>query len=91
MRTSYRAVCVGALLFATTLQGQSALPPNTWPVSGAPGEIRYYTSRADLIIVNMHDALQSELAAALDRGGPAFAINSCHIDVTGLVQRIGRQ
>ena len=33
MRNSHRAVYVAALLFATTLQGQSGLPPGTWPVS----------------------------------------------------------
>jgi Protein of unknown function (DUF3365) len=90
MQISPQAIYVGALLFATTLQGQSALPPATWPASRAPAEIRYYVARADLIILSMHDALRRELSAALDQGGPAFAINSCHIDVTGVIQRIAR-
>jgi hypothetical protein len=91
VRHSRRALPLTALLFATTLQAQSGLPPGTWPVSRAPAEIRYYVSRADLVIVSLHDALRRELTAALDQGGPAFAINSCHIDVAGVIQRIIRQ
>jgi uncharacterized protein DUF3365 len=90
MRTSHQAVYVGALLVATALHGQPELPPGTWPASGAPAEIRDYVARGDLIILSMHDALRRELAGALDQGGPAFAINSCHIDVIGVIQRIAR-
>ena len=90
MRNSHRAVYVAALLFGTTLQGQSGLPPGTWSVSNAPADVRSYVSRGDLIILSMHDALRRELTAALDQGGPAFAINSCHVDVTGVIQRIAR-
>jgi hypothetical protein len=89
-RNSRRAAYVTALLFATTLQGQSGLPPETWPASRAPAEIRHYVSRGDLIILSLHDALRRELTGALDQGGPAFAINSCHIDVAGVIQRIAR-
>ena len=90
MRNNHRAVYVAALLFATTLQGQSALPLGTWPASSAPADIRYYVSRGDLVILSLHDALRKELAAALRQGGPGFAINSCHIDVTGVIQRIAK-
>lgn len=90
MRNSHRAAYVAALLFATTLQGQSGLPPGTWPVSSVPADIRDDVSRGDLIILSMHDALRRELTAALDQGGPAFAINSCHIDVIGAIQRIAK-
>jgi hypothetical protein len=90
VRHSHRVVYMAALLFATTLQGQSALPLETWPASRAPTEIRQYVSRGDLIILSLHDALRRELTAALDQGGPAFAINSCHIDVAGVIQRIAR-
>lgn len=90
METRHYAVYVGALVFATTLHGQPELPPGTWPASRAPAEIRQYVSRADLIILSMHEALRRELTGALDQGGPAFAINSCHIDVIGATQRIAR-
>jgi hypothetical protein len=88
MRGGHRIVYVTALLFVTAVQGQSALPPETWPISRAPAEIRQYVSRGNLIILSMHDALRRELTGALDQGGPAFAINSCHIDVIGVIRRI---
>lgn len=90
MRTSHCTVYLGALLFATALQGQSELPPGTWPASRAPAEIRHYVSRADLIILSMHEALRRELTGALNEGGPAFAILSCHVDLTGAIRRIAR-
>jgi hypothetical protein len=48
-------------------------------------------SRADLIVVSMQDALLRELTDGLRQGGPAFALKSCHIDVVGIIRRIGRQ
>jgi hypothetical protein len=48
-------------------------------------------SRADLIVVSMQDALLRELTNALNHGGPTFAIQSCHIDVIGAIQRIERR
>jgi hypothetical protein len=90
MRTSHQAVCVAALVFAATVTAQSNPPSDTWPISHAPAEIRYFVSRADLVILSMHDALRRELTEALNEGGPGFAINSCHIDVIGLIQRIAR-
>ena len=90
MKTRHYAVYVGVLLFATTLRGQTELPPGTWPASRAPAEVRHYVSRADLVILSLHEALRRELTGALDQGGPAFAINSCHVDVTGVIQRIAR-
>ena len=90
MKTTQYAVYLATVLFATTLQGQPELPPGTWSASRAPAEIRQYVSRGDLIILSLHDALRRELTGALDQGGPAFAINSCHIDVIGATQRIAR-
>jgi hypothetical protein len=40
--------------------------------------------------VSLQDALLSELTDALEEGGPSFAMKSCHIDVVGVTQRIGR-
>ena len=90
MGTSHHAVYAWVLLLGAALQGQSGLPPGTWPASRAPAEIRHYVSRADLIILSMHGALRRELTGALAQGGPAFAINSCHVDVVGATQRIAR-
>jgi hypothetical protein len=53
--------------------------------------MRYPLSRADLIVASMQDALLRELTDSIRTGGPPFAIKSCHIDVIGITQRIGRQ
>jgi hypothetical protein len=88
MRTSHRTISVAAVVFGMTVAARTVAPSDTWSISRAPAEIRLYVSRADLIIVSMHDALRRELTSALTQGGPGFAINSCHVDVTGLIQRI---
>lgn len=90
MRMSRRAVSVGWVVLAASLQAQSPLPPGTWRIADAPAELQYPISRADLIVVSMQDALLRELTDALDYGGPAFAIQSCHIDVIGAIRRIER-
>jgi hypothetical protein len=91
MRRFHRLVLFGALVLASSTQAQSPLPPGTWRVADAPAELRYPISRGDLIVVSMQDALLRELTEGLRAGGPAFAIKSCHIDVIGIIQRIGRQ
>jgi hypothetical protein len=73
------------------VHGQSGLPPGTWRISEAPGELREPISRADLIVVSMHDTFLRELKKALDSGGPSWAIGSCHIDAFMLSERIRRQ
>lgn len=62
----------------------------TWRIADAPAELKPAISRADLIVVEMHDALIRELTSALERGGPEFALRSCHIDVAGVLRRLGR-
>lgn len=88
MRTFHRIACVCWLLLTASPQAQAPLPPGTWRISEAPAELRHPISLADLIVVSMQDALLRELTRALDQGGPGFAINSCHIDVVGITQRI---
>ena len=70
---------------------QTTLPRGTWEVRTAPAHLRDPVRRADLVVVALQDALLRELTNALNQGGPAFAINSCHIDVIGVTQRIGRE
>jgi hypothetical protein len=91
MATTLRAACLAGLLATASLQAQSSLPPGTWRIKEAPAEMRYAIARADLIVASMQDALLRELTTALDIGGPAHAVRSCHIDVIGITQRIGRQ
>ena len=91
MRGLHRVVLLCTLVLAAAAQAQSPLPPGTWRAPEAPAELRYALSRADLIVASMQDALLRELTGALQQGGPAFAIKSCHIDVAGIIHRIGRQ
>ena len=64
------------------------LARGTWRIAEAPAELRPAISEADLVVLSMQDALLRELTSALDQGGPTFAINSCHIDVIGITQRV---
>jgi hypothetical protein len=91
MTTMVRAACLAGVLAAASLQAQSSLPPGTWRINQAPGDMRHAIARADLVVAAMQDALLRELTTALDIGGPAHAVRSCHIDVIGITQRIGRQ
>ena len=69
---------------------QSPRPVTSWPIPDAPPPLRQTISRADLIVVSMQDALVRELRQGLERGGPAGALRSCHVDVTGVSQRVAR-
>jgi hypothetical protein len=89
MRNMCRSGCLTLLLLAAWLQAQS--PRTSWPIADAPLELRDSITRADLIVVDMQSQLLRELSQALTRGGPAGAVNSCHVDVTGIAARIGRQ
>ena len=91
MRRFHQMVLIGALVLVPSAHAQSPLPAGTWRVPDAPAELKYPISRADLIVASMQDALLRELTDRLRAGGPAFAIKSCHIDVIGIIQRIGRQ
>jgi hypothetical protein len=75
----------------TALHGQPTVSPATWRIRDLPAELRPSVSRADIIIVTMHDALLRELDSGLEKGGPARAIKSCHIDAAWVAQRVGRQ
>src|SRR5215203_1283643 len=91
MRRFPQMALLCTLVLATSARAQSPLPPGTWRVQDAPAEMRYPLSKADLIVASMQDALLRELTEAIWTGGPAFAIKSCHIDVIGIIQRIGHQ
>lgn len=91
MRALYRAACVCCVVLASSAQARLPLSPGTWRIADAPAELREAVSRADLIVVSIHDELLQELRRQLAEGGPALAIRSCHIDVTGVAQRIARR
>ena len=91
----HRQVLRGLVILAAglTLSGTPAAqtPAPSWPIAEAPGELRAVVSRADLIVVSMHDAVLRELTDALTRGGPGSAIAFCHLDATFVSQRIGKE
>lgn len=91
MRHVIRTAWLCAGLLSTALQAQAPLPPGTWRIADAPAELRDPIARADLLVISMQDALQRELKGALAKGGPAFAVNACHVNVMGITHRIGRQ
>jgi hypothetical protein len=83
------SLLAGSALAAASLTAQ-ALPFKSWPIRESPAELQHAIGRADLVIAAMQDAVLRELGDALTRGGPAFAMQSCHIDATAVAQRIGR-
>lgn len=87
--TLLRTVVVAAVLMSPVVAAQSEF--KSWPVSQAPAELRIPISRADLVVAAMQDAVIRELSDALARGGPAQAIDFCHLDATAAAQRVGRQ
>lgn len=87
--TLLRTVLVAAVLMSPVVAAQSEF--TSWPVSQAPAELRIPISRADLVVAAMQDAVIRELSDALARGGPAQAIDFCHLDATAATQRVGRQ
>jgi hypothetical protein len=91
MRAFHRAALICVVILAPAAHAQSPLPQGTWRLPDAPAEMRYPVSRADLIVASMQDALLRELTDAVQAGGPGFAIKSCHVDVIGIIQRIGRE
>ena len=87
----HRSLIIWCLLLVSAPHAQSPLPPGTWRIADAPAALRQPTSRADLIVLSLHDALLRELTQALAEGGPEFALQSCHIDVVGFIRRIERR
>ena len=90
MRCPPTIALLGALVVSAGLQAQLE-PPRSWRITAAPSELHDAISRADLIVAALHDALSRELAAGLAKGGPALAIQSCHIDLAGVIDRVERR
>jgi hypothetical protein len=91
MRRRLLAVILIAAAVAAVVRAQVDAPPTSWRIGAAPAELHDAISRADMVVAGLHDALQRELAAGLVQGGPAFAVQSCHIDVMGVTARIARR
>ena len=85
-----KAAIILTLAAAGLLAAQTGTPFPSWRIAAAPTELHDAVSRADLVVASLQDALQRELAAGLAKG-PAFAVQSCHIDVVGAIARVTRR
>jgi Protein of unknown function (DUF3365) len=79
-----------ALVNIAAAAGQPSAPNQSWPIREAPSELRMTISRADLIILTMHDALLRELQDGLARGGPRSALSACHSNSAAVSWRLAR-
>jgi hypothetical protein len=82
------AVLPAALTAWITVAMAQPLPGGAYRIGEVPPEWRGAIARGDLVIAALHDTFLRELSAALERHGPAGALQSCHVDVTGAVQRL---
>jgi hypothetical protein len=78
------------LVLVSSIAAQVGSARPSWPIKAVPAEWRALVSRADVIIVAMHDSLLRQLHGKLAEGGPAAALGACHIDTTALIHQVGR-
>lgn len=89
-RRGFAVLAAGILLSAAMPVAQTGRAFPTYKIPQAPPEFRRQVQRADLVIVELHDAMLSELSREMDRGGPAAAIRACHVDTTSAAYRAAR-
>jgi hypothetical protein len=80
-----------AFSLGARLRAQAAGPPTAWRISEAPADLKPAINRADTYIAAQHSALLRQLVRALGDGGPARAIQQCHLEATNNANWIGRQ
>jgi hypothetical protein len=73
---------------STMLAAQTA--STVWSIREVPPEVRPVVSRADVMIAAMQDSLHRQLADKLAQGGPALAVEACHMDPDEVARRMGR-
>lgn len=81
---------VAALVVGAAAAAQERQPLPTYPVAEAPASFRPAVQHADMVIITLQGALLSELRRRLDVGGPAEALNSCHMAAIPVEQRASR-
>jgi uncharacterized protein DUF3365 len=84
-------VLVAALAATGAVAGSRARQEPLYPIAQAPEQFRPAIQQADLLIIALQNANLAELKRELARGGPAGAIKSCHLDVTGAAYQEARQ
>jgi hypothetical protein len=83
-----RLVSLSLLLALSAVQAPS---PASWRVADVPADLKPDVQRAELLILELQGALLAELTRAIQSRGEGGAMHSCHLEVIGLTQRIGRQ
>lgn len=87
------SVCLLGALLSLSVAAPQAQAPREWPtypIEEAPAELRPAIQHGDLLILSIQDAVLSELTRELTEGGPALAVQVCHMSATALINRIGR-
>ena len=84
------ALSLAGLLWVASLAAQT-ITVKPWPIREVPGELRPLVARAEVMIAEMQHSLLRQLSDKLADGGPAQAINACHMDTTALTYRFGRR
>lgn len=84
---------LGLLMCLATASTAAQAPPAgaTYPIKDAPAALRPAVQRADLIILSIQDAALLELTRLLAEGGPARAVQVCHMSATALINRLARE
>jgi Protein of unknown function (DUF3365) len=83
--------CLVAFGLGVLPRTQPAPPSRVWRISEAPAALQPAISRADLFITSQHNALLRQLTRELDDGGPANAIDRCHLEAENNANQVGRQ
>jgi Protein of unknown function (DUF3365) len=88
--SGFLLLAAGAVLAAGPQPAPTQSSFSTYRISQAPTELRRPIERADLVIVELQNAMLGELSREMDRGGAAVAIRSCHVDTTSAAYRAAR-
>jgi uncharacterized protein DUF3365 len=82
---------VALSLSGAPAQAQTPREWPSYPIAQAPADWRQAVQNADLTISTIQAAVLMELRSDLQRGGPALAIKSCHLDAAGAASRAARE
>lgn len=87
-----RAAAATLTILLTSALMMSAQPDTpAWRISEAPATFRAAISRANVLRVEVHDALLSELQTKLAKGGPELALRVCHMRAQSAAREIARR
>ncbi|MEO7271796.1 MAG: DUF3365 domain-containing protein [Vicinamibacterales bacterium] len=85
---TFSFLLMAAALAGGVLGAQTIAPATRWPIGDVPATLRPAVSLADLIIVDLQNALRRQLVDKLSQGGPERALPACHMDPKTLARRV---